>query len=54
MEKVWITPYIKEINIEEKILKDFVITQNKYNLLDVKGAIIWHEKFQMILITLKI
>ena len=45
MEKVWITPYIKDIKIEKKILRDFIITQDKFDLLDAKGAIIWHEKF---------
>ena len=43
--KVWITPYIKDLNIEAGILKEFKVSQNDFNLVDSIGAIIWHEKF---------
>lgn len=45
INNVWITPYIKDLNIERQILKEFKVSQNDFNLVDAIGAIIWHEKF---------
>ncbi len=45
MNKVWLTPYIKDPIIEGQILKKFQIFQDDFNLANKVGAIIWHEKF---------
>ena len=45
MKKIYISSYLKEINIEKEILNEFDLIQNKKDLKDCCGAIIWHERF---------
>ena len=45
LNKIWLSPYLQEIEIEQEILKNFEISQEKFDCKDCIGAIIWHEKF---------
>ena len=45
LNKIWLSPYLEEIEIESAILKDFEISQKKFDCNNCIGAIIWHENF---------
>ena len=44
--KIWLSKYLKNHDIEKKILKNHEVIEGKSNNLDgVDGVIIWHERF---------
>ena len=45
MKKIFISDYLRELSIEDDILNNYTLVQNKKDLKECVGALLWHEKF---------